>query len=105
MSNKLTERLNLQELCQATLVSAEIVIEIVDHGIVEPSGRTPEEWTFSPPMVVTTRKALRLHRDLEINWAGIALAVNLLNELEQLRDEKKMLEQRLNRFQECENNR
>ncbi len=100
MNSKLTEQLDLQELCQATFVSAEIVTEIVDHGIVEPVGLTPNEWAFSPPMVVTTRKALRLHRDLEINWSGIALAVSLLDELELLRDKNKVLERRLNRLQE-----
>ena len=92
MNNDLTEQLDLQELCQATSISAEIVIEIVEHGIIEPVGHSPEEWFFSPQMITTTRKAVRLHRDLEINWTGIALAVSLLDELEQLRDKNKALE-------------
>lgn len=100
MTEHSTEQINLQELCRATFISAEIVIDIVEHGIVEPAGQTPEEWIFSPLMVVTTRKALRLHRDLDINWAGIALAVSLLNELEELRDKNQILERRINRFQE-----
>ena len=36
MNNYLNERVEAQELCQAAMVSIEIVIEIVEHGIVEP---------------------------------------------------------------------
>jgi chaperone modulatory protein CbpM len=49
-------------------------------------------------MVFTALRALRLHQELEIDWSGIALAIELLDELEQLRDENRMLRQRLRRF-------
>jgi MerR HTH family regulatory protein len=40
-------------------------------------------------MISLTQKAVRLHRDLDIEWSGIALAIGLIEELEQLRDENK----------------
>ena len=50
-------------------------------------------------MVVITRKALRLHRDLEIDWSGIAFALSLIDEIEQLREQNDCLSQRLSRFE------
>lgn len=99
MSTTKHEYLDLAELCQTISLTEEIVIEIVDLGIVEPSGRNPKEWQFDIQMIATTRKALRLHYDLDIDWPGIALAVSLLDELEQLRMEKRALESRLGRYE------
>jgi chaperone modulatory protein CbpM len=46
-------------------------------------------------MLTVTKKACRLHNDLDIDWAGIALAISLLDELEQLRQENRELHRRL----------
>lgn len=46
MSSTLIVQLDMRTLCQEADVTAECVIEIVEHGIVEPSGRTPEDWLF-----------------------------------------------------------
>ena len=99
MNNTPIEQLNLEELCQATLITTEIVIEIVEHGIIEPDGNTPENWRFNAYMVTTARKALRLHNDLDVDWPGVALALSLIDELEQLRGQNKALKQRLSRFE------
>jgi hypothetical protein len=40
-----------------------------------------------------TKKACRLYRDLGVNWA-----ISLLDEMEQLKKENKLLQCRLNRF-------
>ena len=39
-----TPVLTLGELCRACTVHAEWVIELVDEGIIEPSGRRREQW-------------------------------------------------------------
>lgn len=99
MNDSHAENMSLNELCEITVMSKDTIIEIVEHGIVEPQGREPESWQFDMHMLVTTRKAVRLYRDLEIDWSGIAFAISLLDELEQLREEKKCLEMRLSRFE------
>ena len=99
MNDTQSENISLNELCEITVLSKDAVIEIVEHGIVEPQGREPESWQFDMHMLVTTRKAIRLYRDLEIDWSGIAFALSLLDELEQLREENKCLVMRLNRFE------
>lgn len=100
MNDTQREVLSLSELCEITVMSKQTIIEIVEHGIVEPIGDRPESWRFNTHMLVTTRKALRLHRDLEIDWSGIAFTLSLLEELEDLREENKALLQRLSRFEQ-----
>ena len=100
MNDTHRENLSLNEVCEITVVSKDAIIEIVEHGIVEPQGGDPENWRFDTRMLITTRKAVRLHHDLEIDWAGIAFALSLIEELEELREEKERLAMRLSRFEE-----
>lgn len=93
------ENLSLTELCEITLMPRNIIIEIIEHGIIEPLGVEPDSWQFDIQMLYTTRKALRLQRDLEIDWSGIAFAISLIEELEQLRGEKECLRVRLSRYE------
>jgi chaperone modulatory protein CbpM len=49
-------------------------------------------------MLILTKKAVRLHRDLDVDWVGVALAIILLDEVEQLREKNRRLQRRLSRF-------
>lgn len=77
--------LTLAELCHICHISAEQVFELVEQGLVEPFGRTPSRWRFQGYSVKRVRCARRLERDLGVNTAGAALALELLDEIEQLR--------------------
>ncbi len=77
--------LTLAELCRACGVHAEYVIELVAEGALEPRGRRPAQWRFSALCLRRTRRALHLQRDLHVNLAGAALALDLLEEVEALR--------------------
>lgn len=90
--------LSFTEVCLQTDVAEETVFEIIEQGIVEPIGASPDEWLFSPTMLILTKKAVRMHRDLHVDWTGIALALELLGEVEQLREQNRNLERRLGRF-------
>ena len=92
---KQSDLLTLTDVTQSVHIAIETVIVIVDHGIVEPRGQLPEEWQFEPHMLATLRQAMRLHRDLEMDWAGIAVALSLIDKLQQLRGENKLLRQQL----------
>jgi len=85
-------KLSLADLCQACDLSAERVFELVEQGIVEPIGREPSRWRFKGISVRQIRCALRLERDLGVNVAGAALAIDLLEEIERLRTRLKRLE-------------
>lgn len=100
MAEQLTVEITMTEVCHSVSVSTETIIEIVEEGIVDPTGESPTEWLFDSKMVTTVRRACRLQRDLELNWAGVGMAMQLIDELELLRVENKMLKQKLARFLE-----
>ena len=75
----------LEELCHACNVQAAWVAELVDHGVIEPAGRTQTDWQFTSVSIVRVAKAKRLERDLSLNPPGVALVLELLDEIEELR--------------------
>ena len=98
MTRTLVVELDMKQFCQASNIPAAYVIEIVEHGILDPQGRKPEEWLFDDHALITARRAARLQRELALEWEGVALAQDLLDELEHVRAENLMLKQRLGRF-------
>lgn len=84
--------LSLAELCRACQLPAERIIEFVDEGLVEPRGRDPARWRFRSISIRRVRRAQRLKRDLGVNTSGVALALELLEELEQLRGRLQQLQ-------------
>ena len=78
-------RLTLRQLCDACNVHAEYIIELIDEGFIEPSGMERSHWCFNGINIRRVQKAKRLQHDLGINLAGIALALELMEEIEQLR--------------------
>lgn len=78
-------QLTLADLCHACVVREEQIIELVDAGVLEPQGREPAHWHFGGASLHRARTALRLQRDLDIDLAGAALALELLDEIESLR--------------------
>ena len=78
-------RLSLRELCYACAVQVEFITELVDEGVLEPSGYKKSHWCFSGISLQRIRKAKRLQQDLGINLAGVALALDLMDEVQQLR--------------------
>ena len=84
--------LSLADLCRACQLPAERVLELVQEGVIEPVGRDPACWRFQAISVRRVRCAQRLEQDLGVNVAGAALAIDLLEELEQLRARLRRLE-------------
>lgn len=77
--------LTLLELCQACSAEEEHVLTWVFEGVLEPVGESPRDWRFGGDSLRRARLALRLSRDLEINPPGVALALDLLDEIATLR--------------------
>ena len=81
-------RFTLDELSTACSVRTEYIFELIEEGIVEPMDqqREPHGWTFTGRSLLRARKAYRLQQDLGVNLAGAALVLELLEEIEQLRE-------------------
>ena len=77
--------LTLFELCQACRAREELITAWVMEGVLQPSGERPQDWRFAGQSLRRARQALRLSRDLEINPSGVALALDLMDEIAELR--------------------
>lgn len=78
-------RITFEELCRACGASRELVIEMVQEGVIEPLEGSREDWRFHGESLVRARRAIRLVRDLRLNWPGAALALDLLDEIERIK--------------------
>ncbi len=85
--------LTLGELSRACTVHAECIVELVQEGILDPLGDNPAHWRFTGSCLHRARTAIRLQRDLEINLAGAALVLELLDEIDTLRSHLHVLDQ------------
>mgnify|MGYP003624263397 CR=1 FL=1 len=98
IKTSVTVELSLYEVCEIAELPTEVLITIVEEGVLEPKGVSPEEWCFDSTMLSIAKRAARLHRDFDIEWAGIPLYLDMIEEMEKLRTQNKRLRQRLNRF-------
>lgn len=85
----------VKTVCERYTLTVEVVVEMVEEGLIEPTGTTPEDWQFNIKALQRLQKALSLQRDLSINIAGAALALDLLDEIEGLRKRIALLERYL----------
>jgi chaperone modulatory protein CbpM len=85
------DSLTLGQLCRACGVHADWIISLVEESIIEPHGEDIRLWRFSGASLLRARSALRLQRDLGVNLAGIALTLDLIEELENLRAQMKII--------------
>ncbi len=86
------EFLSLAELCQTCHVSAEVIIQLIDYGVIAPQeGKNSQQWRFHRSVLVRADKALRLRRDLGVNISGVALALDLLDQIDDLKRQLKQL--------------
>lgn len=84
--------LTLADISRTCSVHAEYIIELVDEGVLAPLGREPILWRFTGGHMQRVTVALRLQRDLGINLAGVALVLQLLDEIEVLRTRLSVIE-------------
>jgi chaperone modulatory protein CbpM len=78
--------LSIKDLSRMCAVDERHIVEFVEEGVLNVVN-VSSEWRFSGDALRRARLAVRLERDLELNLAGVALAVELLEELAQLRRE------------------
>jgi chaperone modulatory protein CbpM len=79
----------LVELCRITGASHDDFARWVEEGAFEPKGEQQtvrrEEWRFSGTCLRRAMTAQRLTTDLEVNAPGVALALDLLDQIDALR--------------------
>ncbi len=88
--------LSLADLCRCCALPAEQIMDMIEQGIVDPIDATVmvSRWQFRGDSVVRIQTALRLQRDLNLNTEGAVLALELMDEIKQLRQTVAYLQRR-----------
>jgi chaperone modulatory protein CbpM len=84
--------LSLGELSRCCGVSAEKIMVLIAEGVIDPCGDSEHAWRFVASDLIRAQSALRLERDLGVNAAGAALAIELIDEMRRMRERIRVLE-------------
>ena len=76
---------DLHELCKVCQVKDELVQEMINEGMLTPLGDSPRSWKFTATSIKKIQVTVRLQVDLGVNLPGAALAIDLMEELDELR--------------------
>ena len=81
--------ISLDELCRHCTVETEEVVTLVREGIIDPAAPAADQdetgrWCFHISSVRRVRTVIRLQRDLGVNLPGAALALELMDRIEEL---------------------
>ena len=85
--------LTLDDLCRACSAQAEVIAQLVSEGVIDitsvdthpVTAQLPSQWRFTGVHLHRAKIAMRLHHDLGVNFAGAALALQLMDELHEAR--------------------
>lgn len=72
-------------LCAACHADTEQVVALVEEGVLTPRGEDAKDWRFEGATLTRARAALRMRRDPKLGVAGVALVLDLLDEIDSLR--------------------
>ncbi|MDZ7785156.1 MAG: chaperone modulator CbpM [Halioglobus sp.] len=98
MNNSLM-RVTVSELCERQGVNYRLVMQLVELEIAYPvEGDRVENWVFDATGALWLEKALRLQRELELDWVAIGMLIDLMRQRERLRRENEGLRRQLSRF-------
>lgn len=84
--------LTLDELCQACDVTPDFIQELIQFGAIEPIDYS---FRFNAQHLRRIRRVIHLQQDLEVNLAGAALAVDLMDQIEDLQTQVELLQKLL----------
>lgn len=83
-------QVSARELCRAYGIEYSFLISMIEYGIIE----AHDDQMMDTSVLYRVAIASRLHRELQINTAGIAVILDLLETLESARTRLSVLERR-----------
>lgn len=90
-----TTTLTFNEVCQHYHIPKELLMDLIEYGIFNNQTTQIEQIIFDQNALRKMETGFRLHKDLDINLAGVALALELLEELDNMRNELRMLQKQV----------
>lgn len=90
-------KVSFVEVCQQFDISKEMIQEMIEHGFFEDHPLQKKDALIDQRTMERMRSAQRLEQDLGINIPGVVLVLELLDELEQIRNELDILRHHVDR--------
>lgn len=84
--------ITFKEVCHQYNIPKELLIEMIEHGLFSSQAAHIEQTQLTLKDLHRMESAFRLHKDLGINLPGVALALDLLEEIEDIRKELDILQ-------------
>ena len=78
--------LSVAEVARLAGIPADVITRFLDLGLIDPVEMNPEPF-FPVSVVLRARRIVRIHRDLDVNWAGIGVVMDLLDKINALEHE------------------
>jgi chaperone modulatory protein CbpM len=82
---------SLEELSRICNVDIETMKALVHEGVLVPQDERATHWQFQGTALARARAATRLLRDMEMNAAGTALVMDLMDEIRALKSQLRRL--------------
>jgi len=79
-----SDLVSLADLCRSCTVETRTITTLVAEGILDPAGEDIEHWRFTIGSLRRVKTVIHLQRDLGVNLAGAALALDLLDRISEL---------------------
>jgi chaperone modulatory protein CbpM len=79
-----SDLVSLADLCRSCTVETQTITTLVAEGILDPMGADVEHWRFTVSSLRRVKTVIHLQRDLGVNLAGAALALDLLDRIAEL---------------------
>jgi chaperone modulatory protein CbpM len=79
------------EICHKYNISEDLLNDMVEHGLLPAQTNQNHQASLDQSALRRMETAFRLHRDLDINLPGVALALDLLEEMKAIRSELDIL--------------
>lgn len=76
--------LTFDEICRAIHADNDLIIQLIEHHIIQPKGSSKNNWQFDHICLKRARLARNFYYDLEVNLAGIGLLIDMLEKIEAL---------------------
>jgi chaperone modulatory protein CbpM len=77
----------VEQLAEVSGLSSEEINDLIGNNVITPIDKDAEPQTFPLHYMLTARTARRLRDDFELDRHGVALALTLLNQIDNLESE------------------
>lgn len=84
-----TTTVSFEEVCNRYHISRDLLIEMMEEGLFPTKSK--EELALDQHALRRIESAFRLHKDLDINLPGVALALDLLDKIDTMEHELDIL--------------